>query len=378
MNLAGKKRASVIFSMISFLMSCECFAQKIDTISSFSISGYIDAYYASYSDSGKPGSFQKFPDACPRNNAPSLNIASLSCLYNADKVRAAFALNFGDIASAIFPHPYNNVLEAHVGFKIYSKLWIDAGFFRPHFGTEFILPVENITTSIAVSTVYEPSYESGVRLNFDPTKKLEINLFLLNGYNMYVNNNNEMAFGMGITYALGSSGSIGYTNYIGPPNNAPASHTRYANNVFINYQVKKIKLQAGADYCAQLYSDVATLSKTASMFSALATVKFQWTKMFGIYGRGEIFQDPDGFMSTIITDNQGNKTGYKLWGATAGIELKPTPDSYVRLENRLIQMDNNQYIFYYDGAAQNSRYEIIIDAGISFDLLKSVRTNKND
>jgi hypothetical protein len=289
-----------------------------------------------------------------------------------------FALNFGDIATAVFPHPYNNILESHVGFKIYSKLWIDAGFFRPHFGTEYVLPVENITTSVAVATAYEPSYESGLRLNFDPTKKLEINLFLLNGYGMYVNNNNEMAFGMGVTYALGDRGGIGYTNYIGPPNNAPASHLRIHQNVYVNYQVKKIKLQVGADYCLQEKSDLATGANTASMYTGLATVRYQCAKKLGIYVRGELFQDPDGFMSTIITDYSGQKTGYKLWGITGGLELKPTPESYVRLESRYLQMAQNQYIFEYNGDLYNARFEIMVNAGITFDLLRNIRTNKND
>jgi len=378
MALLNKRRLAVFMLGSLFLNTSNSKAQKIDTISTLSVTAYIDAYYAHYTDSVGPGNFQKFPDASPRNNAPSLNIASLAMQYNSDKVRAAFVLNYGDIATAVFPHPYNNILEAHVGFKVYSKLWIDAGFFRPHFGTEYILPVENIATSVAVATVYEPSYESGIKFNFDPTSKLEINLFLLNGYNVYVNNKDQLAFGAGITYQLGAHGNIGYTNYIGPPNNKPAANLRIDQNIFYNYQIKKIRIQVGGDYCTQQNSDIATQSKTAGLYSALATIKYQWTKKFGIYCRGELFQDPDGFMSGVITDVAGNKTGYKLWGATAGIEIKPTPESYVRLENRYIQMDKDQLIFINDGYVQNARYEVMVNAGVTFDLLKNIRTNKNE
>jgi opacity protein-like surface antigen len=376
----NKQYFSFLILMISFLLSRESKAQKMDTISTFSITAYVDAYYARYTDSVGPGNFQKFPDASPRSNSPSLNVASINAQYNADKIRAVIALNFGDIAQAIFPHPYNNILEAHAGYKIYRKLWIDAGFFRPHFGTEYVLPVENIATSVAVGTAYEPAYESGIKLNFDPTAKLEINLFLLNGYNMYVDNNNKKSFGMGITYALGDKGGIGYTNYIGDdtPPGAPTAHLRFAQNVYINYQYKKIKVQVGGDFYIQQNSKLTAENKSATMYSALATVKYQWNNRFAIYGRVEVFHDPDGFVSAIIVDSNRAETGYKLWGATAGLEYKPTQESYVRLENRYIQMDKDEDIFNTNGLYRNYRYEVMIDAGVTFDLLKNVMTKKTD
>jgi hypothetical protein len=381
MTVLHRKCFRIIVLIVSILISGESKAQKIDTISTFSITTYIDAYYAYYTDSAGLGNFQKFPTVSPRSNTPSLNTAQVAFQYNADKIRAMAAFHFGDIASSSWaPAPYSNLMEAHLGIKVYSKLWVDAGFFRTHFGTEFLLPSENMTSSVAVGTFYEPYFESGIRLNFDPTTKLEINLFLLNGYNMFVDNNNKKSFGMGITYALGDRGGLGYTNYIGddtPPGNS-VSHLRIAQNVFLNYQYRKIKLQVGGDYCLQQNSDLATGSKTASMYSGLATVKYQWTGKFAVYGRGEVFSDPDGYMSTIITDYTGKQTGYKLWGITAGLEYKPTDESYIRLEGRRLQMDKNQYIFNYDGYLNNYRYEVMINAGVTFDLLRGVRTRKTD
>jgi hypothetical protein len=287
------------------------------------------------------------------------------------------AFHFGDIAAANWaPAPYNNIMEAHVGVKIFSKLWIDAGFFRTHFGTEYLLPSENITSSVATGTYYEPYYESGIKLNFDPTEKLEINLFLLNGYNVFVDNNNKKSFGMGITYALNANAGIGYTNYIGddsPPGDS-VTHLRMAHNLFFNYQYHKIKLQVGGDYFTQQNSDIATAKKTATAYSALATIRWQAAGRFALYTRGEMFQDPDGFLSGVITNKDGEQTGYKIWGVTAGAELKPTAESYVRIEGRRLQMDQNQYIFNYDGQERNYRYEVMIDAGVTFDLLRSFRT----
>ncbi len=380
MKLVSKISFPAILIICCFFLVNKSGAQKIDTISTFSITGYADAYYAYYTDSLGPNKFQQFPNTSPKSNTPSLNIAQLSFLYNAEKVRAAAVFGFGDFISCTWaPAPYNNIMEAHVGFKVYSKLWIDAGFFRTHFGTEFLLPVENFTSSIAVGTFYETAFESGVKLNFDPTPKLEINLFLLNGYTMFVDNNNKKSFGIGITYNVNDKVGLGYTNYIGddtPADIAGDPHLRIANNVFINYTGKKLKLQLGADYFVQQNSDIATYKSNASMFSALATARYQAAKRCAIYCRGEFFTDPDGIVSPVITDHSGTKTGYKLWGATAGFEFKPTEGSYIRLENRYLKMDKDQYIYMHNGIGQNARYEIMVNGGVTFDLLKSFLTRK--
>ncbi len=349
-----------------------------DSVGSFTINGYIDVYAAGYTDSVGPGNFQKFPSISPRSNNIGLNTAMLSTQYSTDKIRATLVLHFGDIANATWPADNNHIMEAHVGVRLSKKLWVDAGYFRTHFGTEFLLPVENITSSVTVNTYYEPYFESGVKLNFDPTSKLEINLFLLNGYGMFEDNNYKKSPGMGITYALSNNGSIGYTNYIGddsPPGDT-LSHLRVHNNVFLNYNWKKLRLVTGADYCIQQNSSITNPKGSANMWCFLATGRYQVCTKYGVYGRVEIFNDPDGIMTGVITDRTGKLTGYKLNGLTAGIEYKPVANAYIRLEGRKLQMDNDQNIFYDNGAKRNYRYEVMVNMGISFELINNILTKK--
>jgi len=361
--------------------TCDSKGQKTDTISTFSVTGYIDAYYAYYTDSASPGGFQKFSSTSPISNSPSLNTAQIAVHYTSNKIRCTAVLQAGDISSATWaPAPYKHLMEAHLGVKICNKLWIDGGFFRAHFGTEFLLPSENLTSSLSIGTFYDPYYESALRLNFNPTTKLEVNLFLLNGYGVFVDNNHKKSLGTGVTYALNDNGGIGYTNYLGDDSPTPpsgvtnSSRLRFHNNIFLNYQFSKVKLQVGGDYCLQQNSDLATGTRSAGMFTALATAKYLWTKRFAVYGRAEIFNDPDGYMSTVISDRTGKLTGYKLTGLTLGAEYKPTKESYVRLEARAIKMNEDQYIFNYNGVHQNSRFEVMVNAGVTFDLVRTAIT----
>ena len=53
-------------------------------------------------------------------------------------------------------------------------------------------------------------------------------------------------------------------------------------------------------------------------------------------------------------------------GITAGVEYKPTDNSYIRLEGRDIMMDKDQEIFHWNNAQQSSRMEVLFNVGISF------------
>ena len=331
-------------------------------------SGYVDAYYASYTDSVGDGNFQRFPTVSPRSEF-GLNVAMISAQYDGNKFRGMVALQYGDIALSSWSPTYNNILEAHAGLRLCSKLWVDAGFFRTHFGTEGLFPKENITSSIAVNTYHEPYYESGIRLNYNPSAKLAINLYVMNGYNLYQDNNKKKSLGLLATYALGDKGNIGYANYLGDDTPTAAdsiSHFRFHQNLFVNYQVKKLKIQVGVDYCLQEHSDISDPTASASMISGVFTLKYQFTERFAVYAREEWFNDPEGFMGGSFTDKAGKATGLKLTGTTGGVEFKPTDASYVRLEGRQLMMDPDQEIFHWDKENRNTRMEVLLNLGVSF------------
>ena len=368
-----KKLSSLIVFLILFsgiLFQNDASAQTKDS-ASIKVSGYVDAYYAYYNDSVGRGDYQKFPSVSPRSNQFGLNTAQVTFQYDAAKVRGIVVLHYGDIPVSAWSGTFNNIMEAHAGVMLCKKLWLDAGFFRTHFGTEGLLPKENFTSSVSVNTYYEPYYESGFRLNYNPSDKLAINLYVLNGYNIYQENNDKKSFGLLATYALGDKGNIGYSNYIGddtptaPDSVQRVSHTRIHQNLFWNYQIKKLKFQIGGDYCMQANSDT-TGTGNASMYSGVISLKYQMTKKYAVYAREEFFNDPQGFMSTRFIDGHAKQTGYKLTGTTLGVEYKPTENSYLRLEARNIEMDEAQEIFRWDGDPEDNRVEILLNLGISF------------
>ncbi len=343
-------------------------AQTVDSTAKFRISGYVDAYYGYYTDSVGTGNYQKFPSIAPRSRQFGLNTAQVSFEYNAEKVRGIVTLHFGDIAKSTWSSAYNNIMEAHAGIRLCKKLWLDAGFFRTHFGTEGLLPKENFLSSVSVNTFYEPYFEAGARLNYVPNDNWSVTLYALNGYNIFEDNNKKKSLGILVTYNAGDKWNAGYSNYLGDdaPDTDSLRHLRLHQNLFFNAAIKKLKIQAGIDYCLQQHADIVYKKVGASMQSGILGIKYQLKEKFAVAARGEFFYDPQGFMSTVILDNENKYTGYKLWGLTLGAEYKPTANTYIRMEGRQLQMNKKEKIFYWNGKNTSHRMEILCNIGISF------------
>jgi hypothetical protein len=331
------------------------------------ISGYVDAYYAYYTDSAGTNDFQKLVCVSPRSNRLWLNTAQISAEYSTHGIRGIVTLQYGDLTETALAPPFNNIMEAHAGIRLFKNLWLDAGLFRTHFGTESVLPKENLLSSLSVNTFYESCNEAGLRLNYVPNDRWAFFLYGLNGYNLYKDNNNKKSAGALITYTNGAY-YIGYSNYIGDdsPRGDSVRHLRIQQNIFFNYQHKKLKLQAGIDNCIQQNADYLHPNLGATMYSGLASLKYQLKEKFAIGARAEIFKDPQGFMSGVVLNKDNFYTGYKLRGYTLAAEYKPTQNSYIRIEGRQLQMERNQEIFKWNGKNSSSRSELSINLGIYF------------
>ncbi len=340
----------------------------------FKISGYVDAYYAYFSDSVGTNNYQKFPVISPKSNVFGLNIVQLTAQYAAEKVRCIGTLHYGDIPASAWSPVYNMIQEANVGVRLTKKIWLDGGFFKTHIGTEALLPKDNIASSLSIITFYEPWFQAGIKLSYAPNDKWLICLHVLNGYNTYIETNSSKSVGLAISYALGDKGNINYYNLVGDefPDNTKTKHLRILNNVVFNYQLTpKFKVSLGADYISQQNSNIVDSvinksSKTAVVYSGILTLKYQFVPKFGIYARGETFSDNDGFLTGTMVDSDLKITGFKLNGATLGVEYKSMDNAYIRLEGRELMMDSKQKIFRTNGTNVNNRTEIMVNMGVWF------------
>ncbi len=354
-------------AFLAFLICCTAGLCSAQLPKGLTVSGYADAYLAFYTDSLPAGSFQKFPTYAPRSNSIGLNIAQLSAVYKTDDIRATVTLHYGDIPASSWSGTFNMVQEANAGIRLHKKLWIDAGFFRTHIGAEGLYPKENITSSIAVVTLFEPYYQAGIKLTCQITKKLEGRLYLLNGYNLFEDNNRKKSLGMLFTYAFNEASSLVYANYLGDdtPDSLHAHHTRFYNNLVYYYDKKKLRLTAGADFAVQQHADRPGTG-TGKAYGGLLSARYTVYKHTNLYVRGEGFYDTNGFLAGYYKDAAGGDQALKTMGGTLGIEYKPLDNAYIRLEGRTLKTYNDVKPFYWNEAYRDQRYDAVFSLGVWF------------
>ena len=366
--LMSKNSTHSCFFMM--FISVSAIAQDSTLHPSFTFSFYADAFIAYYTDSVGLDEYQKFPSISPRSSQFGLNVALFSAKYTSEKVRSTITLHYGDVPRSTWSTTFNFIQEANAGVRLCKNFWLDAGFFRTHVGTEGLFPKENITSSVAIPTYFEPYYEAGLKLSYAPTEKFALNLYVLNGYNLFEDNNKKKSLGLLATYAINDHLSVGYDNYIGDesPDEDTINHLRFYNNVFLNFEKNKIKIVTGGDVCFQQNAANAGTELTGTVVSGLLAIRIMVANHFDVYGRIEGYYDPDGILSgLIVAKGLSSGSGLKLWGATLGIEYKPTDNSYVRLEGRdLSTTDSGQKIFYWNNKYTNSRFEALLNIGVWF------------
>ncbi len=349
-----------------------CLAQTPKPVASLTVSGYMDAYYAYYTDSLPPNSLQAFTTVSPRSNRIGLNVAQLSLAYAAEKLRSTLTLHAGDIAQATWSEDFPLLQEAHVGVLLSKSLWFDAGFFHTHIGTESFLPKNDMLSSTAVATYNEPFYQSGARLSYAPVEKLNAQLWLLNGYNRFLDNNNAKSIGLLLSYKFKDNLSISYSSLFGKESDEgvrPKQFRSYHNVYLSSNWKKKLFLIVGADVGNQTNSSLLKNNEAALMYNGLLTSRYQFTSAFSATIRAEYFNDPEGFISGVLQEPDGSLRGLQLWGITAGVEYIPAEGAYLRMETRHLQAEN--HIFHSAGALTGKRTEVQLTFGIAYDKVFS-------
>ena len=329
---------------------------KIDSLlhPEFRIGGYISTYYAHYDDETESDGLVQFPTLAPRNDQFALNMALITLEYKSQYLRGNIGFHYGDVSESTWPKNFKLIQEANAGFKIFKKLWLDAGFFRTHIGIESFQPRENITSSMSIVNFHEPYYFSGAKLTFYAHKKLSLQLNVFNGYSDYSDLNKNKILNFSAFYTPNENISLTY-NFLTSdesPTSDVVSHQRYYNDFYISATLNKFTLGFEVNYGLQKNSKKTDSTKTAAMYSGLLVAKCQLQKKFAVYGRVENFSDPDQILSTNLA------IGNYINGATVGIEYKPQKTAAFSVEWRGLESDN--MIFKQGNKILNQRNEFIV------------------
>ena len=337
----------------------------------FKITGYADTYYA-YDNDKNGSNLRQFSVISPIRDQFRINLAQVTGKYTNNNIRGTVTLQFGDVPNYNWPQSPNQYLqyiqEANVGFRPVKNLWVDGGYFLTHIGAEGLLPINNYLNTQALATFYEPIYQSGIRVAYDFSDKVYGSLYLLNGYNVLADNNLNKSGGMQLGVKPVGNLEIVYNNIFG--NEQPQGSegkTRFYNNFVVKYApIKKLDFLLGVDFAFQEKSDISDSTASASLLSGLLAIRYNFASKFYVSTRGEYYEDNNGILSGLYTNNDGDLIGLKAAGIGFALEYNPTENSYIRVDTRFLKTGNNLFIFDQTETPSQERTEVTIGAGIEF------------
>lgn len=335
----------------------------------FGLNGYLDSYISI--DNDRSYSFQEFNEYRPfsivngHKDQVGLNIAQLSANVDGDNYYGLMTLQYGDIPIQAWGGSAPVIQEAYAGIKFNRKFSFDAGYFTTHIGGELLLPKDNYLSSHSLSTYMEPFYHSGIRAHYQATDNLKFSLLILNSMWYFQENNENKTFGWLAAYS-NDKFSIGYTGAVGnerdgSPNNAQLE--MYHDVTFEITSFDKLLLKGQFDM-HMLNAPNNSEADNMSTVSISAEAKYQLVQKWAIAGRFAYLMNEDG-MELAPPVN--------ALGLTAGVEYKPSSNTYMRLEGRMLSFDEGENaegkVFNLGDEPSTSRMELMFNIGIMFDFL---------
>ncbi|HEU4562760.1 MAG TPA: outer membrane beta-barrel protein [Longimicrobium sp.] len=309
------RRLSMVAGALA-LMAGAAHAQTPDTTARVTFGAFIDSYYAW--DFGRPPGHQRaLVTQAARHDEFAINLAHVEARYQSSSVRGRLAVQAGTSMQVnyagepdslggvtnFFPH----VQEAYAGVAVTPALWIDAGIFLSHVGSESWISADNPVYTRSLPSELAPYYQTGVRATWQATPALTAQLNLLNGWQNISENNGSKAAGLRLDWTASSALTVSYANFLGRERHGSTGDQglRVLNDVSARWSRGPATLVGTVDVGTQ---------EGDTWYAASLLGRWWVTPTVGINGRVERFDDRDGVIVPLRTN-----------GASVGVDVARGP-----------------------------------------------------
>lgn len=333
--------------------------------SAFSVSGYIETYY-SY-DLNRPANNTKngFLYSHNRHNEFNLNLGFIKGSYNAERVRANLAIAAGTYMNANYaaePGVLKNVYEANAGVKLSEKknLWLDAGIFSSHIGSESAISKDCWTLTRSIVAENSPYFESGAKLTYtSDNNKWVLSGLVLNGWQRIqrLDGNSFMSFGTQVQFKPTATTTLNYSTFIGTDKPDDTHLNRYYHNLYAIFNVGKLGINTGFDIGME--QKTKGESDLNTWYTPVLVLRYPLNEKWAVAARGEYYQDKNG-----VIISTGAPEGFKTTGFSLNLDYAPVPNALLRIEGR--NFNSKEKIFTKADGPTGSNTFITTSIAISF------------
>jgi hypothetical protein len=296
---------------------------------------FLDSYYAF--DGNRPTNRERLYTTLPaKHNEFAINLAHVEGVLSADRVRGRLALQAGTSVAANYSTEYRDTTktgghpadllqhlqEATAGYRLAEGLWVDAGIYFSHIGSETFISKNNWTYTRSLIADFSPYYQAGVRLSYDPNPQWAFQLHVLNGWQNILETNSDKALGTQVAFKPTKDITITHNTFLGEE-----SGLRFFQDLSFVMQVLPW-LQSGLTVDFGVQGRTSTRTWYGSSFQN----RFRLASGTHLAARVEIYNDPKG----VIVPT-GTPDGFKVWGVSVNMDQQLTPELLWRNEVRLLK-----------------------------------------
>lgn len=309
---------------------------------------YIDAYFG-YNSNQPQNNENPYFVSMHRHNEMTINLAYIDVKYVTERYRARFVPGFGTYINANYvgeAGTLRNVVEGYVGVKLSKKrdFWLDIGVLGSPYTNESAISKDHFMYTRSFAPEFVPYYVSGGKLSYKISEKVSAYLYLINGWQVIQDNNNQKSIGTQIEYRPTTTLLINWNTYFGDERSTtnPNFRSRYFSDIYFIYSPEKSKFKGTAcAYIGQqdiLQADGSLISK--NWWTANIIGKYRVDDRWSISGRLEYFSDPNRAVSVpIIAETQG----LNVYSGSLGVMLHPMDNIFLRFESRSFFSEGNAY-----------------------------------
>ncbi len=315
-------------------------ADSTTTSPDISWSGFVDVYYSRNfnNPSNRMNQLRNFD---VYENQLGLNLAQLSLREQPQPVGFHLDLGFGtanDIVQGLLnpltgqTSPMTSTLDlveqAYLSaiIPIGSGLTVNVGKFATLMGYEDIETNRNWNYSRSLLFSWAvPYYHTGIRLIYPFSSRLTTSLYVVNGWNNVVEQNNSKTVGLGIDYSLSSATAITLNGMTGfeQPAGVPYGKTDVGELIVTQRAGNDLSFAADAVYGRERVEGVLDIWKGIALYA-----RYNLNRESDIALRGEVYYDPQGFTTGVTF----RKATFKE--ITATYEYRPWSHLILMLEGR--------------------------------------------
>ncbi len=288
-------------------------------LTSFSMSGYAEAYYLKDFNAPSADTRPSFVYSHNRNDALSVNLALLQIDYDAPRFRAGLGVAAGSYMRANYAAEsgaLNNLFEAHAGLKISERhdVWLEFGVMPSHIGFESAIGKDNWTLTRSMLADNSPYFETGAKLSYGSADgKWLISGLVLNGWQRIAgpDGNSTPSIGHQLTYRPNESVTLNSSSFIGNDKSDKNRQMRYFHNFYAQFPLnEQWSLTAALDVGAEQTAKGS--SRYNTWFSPIAIARWVPSAKWAFAVRGEYYQDKHGVIVSTSAPNGFRTFGYSV------------------------------------------------------------------